>query len=283
MAFNLWIDDANLSSGTNVQSAPDFSSDAQRSGGFSANQPSSAIRVNSALRQSNLVVCALMDALNITDKNLLTTRSELSSAISNKLNTGLSYIPIRGTTVLTGSIVPSSTNSHNLGSSQKQFNRIYGNSIYANGTNVGNKITSQDSDLATLKTNNYSYAVTLQTVTSNSKYVYFTRVGKGLFGIYKAEKNTFVQTSSGTTLYLFAKNVYMTDPADIASAYSNLGDEYKTKEVSGILYAVSADNTMRYLGEISSDVSWGIYCNLEAPINTGDKALICHFTGYNNL
>lgn len=282
MAFNLWIDDANLSSGTNVQSAPDFSSDAQRSGGFSANQPSSAIRVNSALRQSNLVVCALMDALNITDKNLLTTRSELSSVISNKLNTTLSYIPISGTSALTGSIVPSNTNSNNLGSSQKQFSSIYGNNIYVNGTDVGSKIISHDNQLNTLNGTGVIYIV-LQSVSNNTKSIEFCRIGKTLIGVYKAEKNTFVQISSGTRIYLFAASVYMDDPADISSAYSNLGDEYKTKSVRGILYAISADNTMKYLGTIFSNSTWGIFCDLENAIASTDKALICHFTGYNNL
>ncbi len=57
--FKPWVDDANISG--NVQSRNEFSNDAQRKSGFQANQPASAVRINTALRQANLVSAALME------------------------------------------------------------------------------------------------------------------------------------------------------------------------------------------------------------------------------
>lgn len=56
--FKPWVDSP--TAGQQVQSASVFASDAQRADGFKAGDPASALRVNSALRQANLVIAGLM-------------------------------------------------------------------------------------------------------------------------------------------------------------------------------------------------------------------------------
>lgn len=56
--FKPWVDSP--TAGQQVQSASVFATDAQRVDGFKAGDPASAMRVNSALRQANIVVAGLM-------------------------------------------------------------------------------------------------------------------------------------------------------------------------------------------------------------------------------
>lgn len=56
--FKPWVDSP--TAGQQVQSASVFATDAQRVDGFKAGDPASALRVNSALRQANIVVAGLM-------------------------------------------------------------------------------------------------------------------------------------------------------------------------------------------------------------------------------
>ncbi len=80
--FKVWID--NPTEGTNIQSYADFASDAQRAAGFSAGNAASSIRVNSALRQANLVTAGLMQAvLPNSDLDLTSTVDEVSSEINS--------------------------------------------------------------------------------------------------------------------------------------------------------------------------------------------------------
>ena len=57
--FKPWVDSP--TAGQQVQSASVFATDAQRVDGFKAGDPASALRVNSALRQANIVVAGLME------------------------------------------------------------------------------------------------------------------------------------------------------------------------------------------------------------------------------
>lgn len=59
--FKVWIDSPTV--GTNIQSYENFIKDGQRTSGFSTGSVASSIRVNSALRQANLVAVALMNSM----------------------------------------------------------------------------------------------------------------------------------------------------------------------------------------------------------------------------
>lgn len=100
--FKPWVDSP--TAGQEVQSVSVFASDTQRIKGFKAGGPASALRVNSALRQANLVVASIMQMCDeiVTlpqDLGLLSTVTQVKTAIkaaidkldTTVLNTAKSY------------------------------------------------------------------------------------------------------------------------------------------------------------------------------------------------
>ena len=82
--FKPWVDSP--TAGQQVQSASVFADDAQRVDGFKAGDPASALRVNSALRQANIVVAGLMqmcdDIKTLPDGlSLMSTVTQIKNAI----------------------------------------------------------------------------------------------------------------------------------------------------------------------------------------------------------
>ena len=82
--FKPWVDSP--TAGQQVQSASVFATDAQRVDGFKAGDPASALRVNSALRQANIVVAGLMqmcdDIKTLPDGlSLMSTITQVKNAI----------------------------------------------------------------------------------------------------------------------------------------------------------------------------------------------------------
>lgn len=82
--FKPWVDSP--TTGQQVQSASVFATDAQRVDGFKAGDPASALRVNSALRQANIVVAGLMqmcdDIKTLPDGlSLMSTVTQVKNAI----------------------------------------------------------------------------------------------------------------------------------------------------------------------------------------------------------
>ena len=120
--FKVWVD----SPGSVIQDAATFATDAQRSGGFQAGQAASALRVNSALRQANLVAAALM---GLVDNSNLDLKSSVTD-VSQGINTWLTN-KITNTTVTNASNVSSKINNKNL-------TEIF----ESDGTTVKNAITS---------------------------------------------------------------------------------------------------------------------------------------------
>ena len=82
--FKPWVDSP--IAGQQVQSTSVFATDAQRVDGFKAGDPASALRVNSALRQANIVVAGLMqmcdDIKTLPDGlSLMSTVTQVKNAI----------------------------------------------------------------------------------------------------------------------------------------------------------------------------------------------------------
>ena len=82
--FKPWVDLP--TAGQQVQSASVFATDAQRVDGFKAGDPASALRVNSALRQANIVVAGLMQMCDDikrlpNDLSLMSTVTQVKNAI----------------------------------------------------------------------------------------------------------------------------------------------------------------------------------------------------------
>ena len=87
--FKPWVDSPTV--GQQVQSASVFATDAQRVDGFKAGDPASALRVNSALRQANIVVAGLMqmcdDIKTLPDGlSLMSTVTQVKNAIKAAIN-----------------------------------------------------------------------------------------------------------------------------------------------------------------------------------------------------
>lgn len=87
--FKNWIDTP--VAGTNVLSQANFASDTQRVNGFKAGDPASAIRVNTGLRQANLVAASLMEAIQVAGVDIsslthLSTISDVQAKITAGLN-----------------------------------------------------------------------------------------------------------------------------------------------------------------------------------------------------
>lgn len=81
MSFIPWIEDNNVNA---TQDYNTYLNDSQRKEGFKGGTPASAIRVNTALRQANLVATALMKALNISETlNYRSSITDTQNAILN--------------------------------------------------------------------------------------------------------------------------------------------------------------------------------------------------------
>lgn len=131
--FYVWIDDNKV--GNSTISANDFQTDTQRSNGFISGKAASALRVNSALRQSNLVAVALINALiesnpdtndGLNEVNLRSSVDAVKTAFTNtnlfKLSS-LFDVTANGNT-LKSTITPNDDNV-SLGLTNKRFANAY--------------------------------------------------------------------------------------------------------------------------------------------------------------
>lgn len=89
MAFYPWID--TLEVGKNCQSASTFGGDSERQNGFTAGDVASSIRVNTALRQANLIACALMSAIGDSTHSVESTISDIAQSIKEHVALDLPY------------------------------------------------------------------------------------------------------------------------------------------------------------------------------------------------
>lgn len=119
--------------GQQVQSAAVFISDAQRVDGFRAGDPASALRVNSALRQANIVIAGLMqfcdEAETLPDElSLLSTVTQVKNAIKASIDA-----------------------LHNITlTSAKDYTDTRETAINTNITNVQTQVTGNKDDITTL-------------------------------------------------------------------------------------------------------------------------------------
>lgn len=92
MAFYPWLD--TLEVGKNCQSASTFGGDSQRQNGFTAGDVASSIRVNTALRQANLIACALMSAIGDSTHSVESTVSDIAQSIREHVALDLPYYSV---------------------------------------------------------------------------------------------------------------------------------------------------------------------------------------------
>lgn len=84
--FYVWIDSPVADN--NILSAAGFNDDTQRTNGFVAGQPASSIRVNTALRQANLVAAALMNVIDTSNTyDVTSSLDDVTTGVRNFFNT----------------------------------------------------------------------------------------------------------------------------------------------------------------------------------------------------
>jgi hypothetical protein len=130
--FKPWVDSP--TAGQQVQSASVFATDAQRVDGFKAGDPASALRVNSALRQANIVVAGLMQMCD--DIKTLPDGLSLMSTVTQVKNAIKAAIDQLDATVL---------------ASAKSYTDTRENAINGKLTNKQNQITSNKNRLDVLE------------------------------------------------------------------------------------------------------------------------------------
>lgn len=130
--FKPWVDSP--TAGQQVQSASVFATDAQRVNGFKAGDPASALRVNSALRQANIVVAGLMQMCD--DIKTLPSELSLMSTVTQVKNAIKAAIDQLDATVL---------------ASAKSYTDTREGVINGKITNVQNQVTSNKNRLDALE------------------------------------------------------------------------------------------------------------------------------------
>lgn len=134
--FYVWIDNP---TSTSCMTSDAFNSDSQRQIGFQSGKPASAIRINTAIRQANLIAVALVNALNITDdKSVMTSLKDMTNwfkglnlfKLDSLFTVGIGNVQ----TTLNKSIQPITDNSLSLGLNEYRFANIFVNKF--NGNNV---------------------------------------------------------------------------------------------------------------------------------------------------
>lgn len=130
--FKPWVDLP--TAGQQVQSASVFATDTQRVNGFKAGDPASALRVNSALRQANIVVAGLMQMCD--DIKTLPNGLSLMSSITEIKNAIKAAIDQLDNAVL---------------ASAKSYTNTRESVMNGKITNVQNQVTSNKNSLNTLE------------------------------------------------------------------------------------------------------------------------------------
>lgn len=129
--FKVWVDSP--TAGQQVQSSAVFATDTQRINGFVAGDPASAIRVNSALRQANLIAVGLMELVNFRAPFDLDMTSSVD-AVKNAIQKLFEYYQLQAERY-TDSL--GDKTSGNVKSLQEQINTNKQN-IATNATNISN-------------------------------------------------------------------------------------------------------------------------------------------------
>ena len=180
--FKVWIDSPDDTSGGNVMSQSNFASDSQRTSGYASGQTISSKRLNTILRQTSLIMVALMDQFCPSStatlmSSLATVKTALGNAIATK-----SSVDALGTTVTSqGSQLSTLQNKVNsvIGSSTATIPEIVtrvtnienGTTIVPNATNAVNatKATNDVDGNAIKSTYGASLDVSDATITLKAK------------------------------------------------------------------------------------------------------------------
>lgn len=137
--FKVWIDSPDDATSGNVMSQSDFAIDSQRTSGYASGQTISSKRLNTILRQTSLIMVALMDQFcpNST-ATLMSSLATVKTALGNAIATKSSVTALSATVTAQG---------NHLDSLQNTVNNIIGASsetipaVAARVTNIENGTT----------------------------------------------------------------------------------------------------------------------------------------------
>mgnify|MGYP003303018963 CR=1 FL=1 len=278
--FRIWVDDSNLDK---VMGFNQFDEDAQRKVGFTGGTPASSIRVNTALRQANLIACALMDIVDT--ENTTDFRSPVSTVkdlINNYIsNTMVAYKATNAdvTNLNTDSNAIVNFKIGNGTVYNKTINNVV-NASNATNVNVTNKNTGDNAVINFQLGNGTEFSKTVNNVANARKVdngVYttnFNNTNQTKFGDYIVPKKKLLYSNSTGLNLNFTSNgqtveVYR-DSSPIANrifeiSFSNLVSTYTrqfvkirfSKASSGALIPISFGTSSGTL----SYVLWGEFKN----------------------
>lgn len=137
--FKVWIDSPDDSASGNVMSQSDFAIDSQRTSGYASGQTISSKRLNTILRQTSLIMVALMDQFcPSSTATLMSSLATVKTALGNAIATKSSVTALSATVTAQG---------NHLDTLQNTVNNIIGASletipaVAARVTNIENGTT----------------------------------------------------------------------------------------------------------------------------------------------
>lgn len=212
--FKPWIDSAVPD--TNTQSSAAFDADAQRATGFKSGDAASSIRVNSALRQANLVAAALMNAIAPSSTlDLNSTLTDVVNEIKSHVSIDLNISNGTGTkSIRQGNNVASGANSVAFGlanTSSGAQSLTGGNNNVASATNsfaFGLGLNAVEPGQIVLGkynvSGNWPFVVGWGTKSSNRKnLMHLTQTGSLAANRFSSDESSYFRhtSESGTSLF----------------------------------------------------------------------------------
>ena len=147
--FKVWIDSPDATASGNVMSQSDFATDSQRTSGYASGQTISSKRLNTVLRQTSLIMVALMDQFCPSSTvTLMSSLANVKTALGNAIATKSSVDTLRTTVTSQGTQLSTLQNTVDsiVGSSSETIPAVAarvtnienGTTIVPNATNAVN-------------------------------------------------------------------------------------------------------------------------------------------------
>lgn len=147
--FKVWIDSPDDTTSGNVMSQSDFATDSQRISGYASGQTISSKRLNTILRQTSLIMAALMDQFCPSSTvTLMSSLANVKTALGNAIATKSSVDTLRTTVTSQGSQLSTLQNTVDsiIGSSSETIPAVAarvtnienGTTVVPNATNAVN-------------------------------------------------------------------------------------------------------------------------------------------------
>lgn len=155
--FKVWIDSPDDTTSGNVMSQSDFATDSQRTSGYASGQTISSKRLNTILRQTSLIMVALMDQFcPSSTTTLMSSLANVKTALGNAIATKSSVDTLKTTVTSQGNQLSTLQNTVNsiIGSSSETIPAVAarvtnienGTTVVPNATNAVNATNATNDD-----------------------------------------------------------------------------------------------------------------------------------------